>query len=271
VPTVDAEGHQHQPRNMPDILSRILYRLSLLALPLLLAQGLWARRVTPRLPEGDDAPDGSVPGEGASLELVVLGESTTAGVGVASHDLGLAGSTARALARRLDRSVHWRALGVNGFKAASVRRELVPRIPQRPAGLVVIALGVNDTAKLTSPRRWQRELDALIDAARERTGPCPVVLAAVPPLGRFPALPRPLRWTLGLRARELDRRARELAATMTDVYHVPFTPADEPDLFAADGYHPSERGYALWGEILAHAVPPRRLTPPGRSGKTDAG
>lgn len=256
---------------MPDVLSRALYRLSLVALPLLLVQGIWARRVTPRLPEGDDAPQGSVPGEGAPLELVVLGESTTAGVGVASHDLGLAGSTARALARRLDRSVHWRALGVNGFKAASVRRELVPRIPERAAELVVIALGVNDTVKLTPPRRWQRELGALIDAARERTGPCQVVLAAVPPLGHFPALPRPLRWTLGLRARELDRLARELARTMPEVYHVPFTPADEPDLFAPDGYHPSERGYAMWGEILARAVPPRRLTPPGRSSGPDPG
>jgi lysophospholipase L1-like esterase len=120
----------------------------------------------------------------------------------------------------------------------------------------VVALGVNDTLRLHSPGRWTTDLRRLIGLLRERCGAVPVVLASVPPMGVFPALPQPLRGVLGLRAAVLDRAAARLAGEMDAVRHVPVPiPVGAVDaFFCADRFHPSPYGYALWGEALGRAA-----------------
>jgi len=122
----------------------------------------------------------------------------------------------------------------------------------------VIALGVNDTLRFHGYGRWMRDLRALVDGIRERCGPVPIVLAAVPPMGKFPALPQPLRGVLGLRAAMLEAGAATLAAEVPGLVHVPM-PLDPAapvgQFFCADGFHPGPYGYAVWGATLArHAA-----------------
>ena len=52
--------------------------------PVLLAQGHYVRRVTPRLPEPEGLRQG-VEGSGPPLRLLILGDSSAAGVGVATQ------------------------------------------------------------------------------------------------------------------------------------------------------------------------------------------
>ena len=73
--------------------------------------------------------------------------------------------------------------------------------------MIVLALGVNDVLRFNAPGRWTRDLTQLIADLRERVGTAPVVLASVPPMGRFPAFPQPLRAVFGWRATALDRAA----------------------------------------------------------------
>jgi lysophospholipase L1-like esterase len=122
--------------------------------------------------------------------------------------------------------------------------------------VAVVALGVNDTLRLHSPARWSRDLRGMIEYLRFRCGPLPVVLAAVPPMGRFPGLPQPLRGVLGLRATVLDRAAARLAGEMEAVHHVPMplAPGSVEHFFCADRFHPSPRGYAEWGAVLGRAA-----------------
>jgi len=75
--------------------------------PLLLAQGLYVRRFTPRLPEPQGPRAGSC-GQGPSLRLLVVGDSAAAGVGVSHQDDALAGQLATCLAR--DFSLSWQLL-----------------------------------------------------------------------------------------------------------------------------------------------------------------
>jgi lysophospholipase L1-like esterase len=83
----------------------------------------------------------------------------------------------------------------------------------------------------------------------------PVVLAGVPPVGSFPVLPQPLRALLGLRAWWLDRAAARLAAADSHAVYVPTRiRGDLRHLFAADGFHPSAAGDAVWGAALAAAA-----------------
>jgi len=233
---------------------------ALAAAPLWAAQALWARRRIPRLPEASGPQAGGDTLGQDVLRVAFLGESTVAGVGARTQEAALAGQTSAALARALGRPVAWQAVGRNGVTFARTLQHLVPALPAEPPGVVLVALGVNDVIGFTSMRAFRRQARGLLEALRVYTRGL-LVLAAVPPMSRFPALPQPLRAVLGLRARMLDGELRRLAAAMPLCLHVPMgLDVRDPAMMAADGFHPSEDGYRAWGEQLARAIAGHALT-----------
>jgi hypothetical protein len=64
--------------------------------PILLCQGKYVRRVTPKLPEADGPRFGEA-GVGKPLRLLVLGDSAAAGVGVNTQQEALAGHLVKGL------------------------------------------------------------------------------------------------------------------------------------------------------------------------------
>ena len=242
---------------MHDLPLRSLSAVSFVLLaPILFLQGRGVRRVTPRLPPADGPHQGIVPGP-RPLRLLIAGESTVVGVGVATHDEGLAGQTARALAASTGRGVRWRVLGRSGATARHLVAECIGPAAPIHADVIVIALGVNDTISVSPVGRWVRALDALLHGVRRTSSDAAVIVSGVPPMQIFPAFPAPLRHVLGLRARVLDRAAVRWAAGHAGVTHVPHLttpPADVPEMFCADRFHPSVLGYARWGAALATAA-----------------
>ena len=220
-------------------------------LPLALAQGYWTRKHTQRLPDAEGPNSGVATGDGAALRLIIIGESTVAGMGARTHEFALTGQTAAALARHTKRRVDWLAIGRSGITARQALSELIPRLMGQQAGLAIIVLGVNDSIGFTSAARWANDVRNLIEGTRTHLGDVPIILAGVPPMNVFPALPRPLSFVLGARASVLDKASGRLAARLSRVIHVPFQIEGGRELFCADGFHPSELGYKLWGAQLA--------------------
>lgn len=229
------------------------HAVTLPTLPILFVQGRQARRRTPRLSEAGEPFCGRIAGRLPTIRLIMLGESPVAGVGVAHHAEGLSGQTAQALHDRTQRAVAWEAIGKNGMTARGCQRQLMPCLVGKQADILVMALGVNDVTGLHSPSRWQTDLRQLIMAARELLGDIPLIVAGVPPLGRFPAIPQPTRSILGMRANALDGAARLLAQQMANVTHCP-TPPPPATMFARDGYHPGPLGCTHWGRVLAETM-----------------
>ena len=255
------DGSQSTTRTPYGNTIRALHALSIASLillaPVLLFQGRRVRRLTPRLPPADGPQDGTI-GDGPDpLRLVVVGESTAMGVGVAAHAVGLVGHTARALGSAMGRPLHWRVLGRGGATGRALLKEFIAPAPPLDADIFVVILGVNDTLGFSSPAGWTRSLDALLESLRRRSAGAPIVLAAVPPMQHFPALPSPLRQVLGFRAYVLDRAAIAWAGARQAVAHVPYRFAERaeiPEIFCSDGFHPSALGYQRWGAALAAAA-----------------
>lgn len=227
----------------------LLWWLALVPLaPVLLPQALYASRATPRLPAASGAREGiaGTGQTGRALRLRVLGESTAVGVGVERMVDGLAAQLARCLAERFSRQVRWQVAGESGIRLAELERLPALR-EEEPADLVVLVLGVNDTLGLSGRRHWQAGLGRLIEAcAGEGTG---VLLAGVPPVRHFRALPWPLRRMFGWRASLLDRWARRVAE-QKGVVHLPVRLPFEPRFLARDGFHPSAAGYRRWAQDM---------------------
>lgn len=193
---------------------------------------------------------------GPHRRLLVLGESTAAGCGIATQDEALAAHVAAALAERVQAPVAWRAIGCIGITARRAARELEAAVADEPqADVAVIALGVNDVLGQTSARAFVADLMAVVAMVQRHHGRTAVVLAGVPPVGAFPALPQPLRGLLGWRARRLDRAAWRHAKAAGLVYVPTRLDGNDRALFAADGFHPSSAGCAVWGRALVQAAP----------------
>lgn len=238
--------------------------------PLLIAQGRRVRRIALRLPEAAGPREGSegLPEEGAvrPLRLLLVGDSSAAGVGAPTQDQALAGNLARALigAAAFDR-VAWRLEARTGAAAADVL-DMVRALAPWPCDVAVLVVGVNDVTGAAPPARWQRTVDRLVDTLRHRHGARIVVLSGLPPMHRFPLLPQPLRWYLGEQARRLDAALARRAAADPALRHLPLPAMDERSTthagspipvgspMAADGFHPSPVGYRIWAEALAGEV-----------------
>ena len=94
--------------------------------PLLIHQGRKARRDTPRLPEATGDCHGQY-GDGIpERRLLVIGESTAAGVGVQRHEQGLASQLARLLHERSGKTVAWHTFGINGATLSELMDNLSP-------------------------------------------------------------------------------------------------------------------------------------------------
>ena len=179
----------------------------------------------------------------------VLGESTAVGVGVDQLEDGLAAQLARCLSERFARTVRWKTCGESGIRLAGALERLLPDVrEEEPADIVLLVLGVNDTMGLCGKRRWQEGLARLIDGCADEGAR--VVLAGVPPIQHFRALPWLLRHVFGWRASLLDRWARQVAERK-QALHLPVRLLFEPRFLARDGYHPSSAGYRHWAEGLA--------------------
>jgi lysophospholipase L1-like esterase len=227
--------------------------------PVLLAQGRWTRRRTPRLPEAQGERQGRC-GEGALLRLLIVGDSSAAGVGVAHQEQALAGHLARELSQEAGpRCVAWQLVARSGATTAQALELLRERRPG-PADLAVAVLGVNDVVDQVPTARALQARAALTDWLRREAGVRHVVHAALPPMHRFPALPQPLRAVMGLDARRHDRALKQWCERRDDVSYAWMGVNLTREVMAHDGFHPAEPVYRHCGQALARHIAGRLLT-----------
>jgi lysophospholipase L1-like esterase len=219
--------------------------------PLLLAQGKWTRWRTPVLPEAEGEREG-VCGDGAAMRLLIVGDSSAAGVGVGTQDVALAGQLTRRLAQA-GRRVHWRLVARSGANTAQAL-QLLQNAGAAPADIAVVVLGVNDVVDQVPIARALEHRAALTDWLRRETGARHVVHAALPPMHRFPALPQPLRAVMGLDARRHDRALKRWCESRDDASYAWMGVDLTREVMAHDGFHPAEPVYRHCGQALARHI-----------------
>jgi lysophospholipase L1-like esterase len=225
-----------------------------------------------RLPQGDGVylPGGTrlqadsevesgrpvIAAEMSPFTLVMLGDSTSVGYGARTADELPGVIIARGIARHLDRPVHLRSHGLTGACTADLPRQLQLCLADAP-DLVVILIGGNDLRDRVPPWRSAAQLG---HAVRNLTDlGIPVVVGTCPDFGAISAIPQPLRsllstWSLRLAA--LQERAVTAAGGRPVALARLVSPqfVGNPDLFAADRFHPSGAGYGRAMQVLLPAA-----------------
>jgi len=223
------------------------------ALPFVIPQAVRVRRNAPRFP-APSGPRSGVVGKGRALRLLAIGDSIIVGVGARTMENALVGLVAANLASRLERRIHWSAVGSIGATTTKVHRQLLPRVEAQPFDLIIVSAGVNDITALATRAHWRAALDGLLGALGAHSPRAVMALVGIPPLGRFPLLPQPLRSVIGLRGGTFDSVARAVVARHPRVTYVPVTLTAGPGRFSEDGFHPSETSYVAFGDAMAEAL-----------------
>lgn len=214
--------------------------------PLLFLQGRYTRRKVGLLPEAAGEKSGLTGDGDNAANLFVIGESTVAGLGARTHALALSGRFAEQLSSRIGRPVRWTVVGRNGVTAKRTIDELVPMMPDEKFDYILIGLGGNDVMKLSSPRKWRRDMTRLLGIIRERNPEAVIFITNCPMIKCSPVIPHPVKFLLWELSKLHDANIREFTADMERVFYY-HQPADvDVEGFFADGIHPSEQGYADW-------------------------
>jgi lysophospholipase L1-like esterase len=195
----------------------------------------------------------------AALRLVVLGDSTAAGTGVADLADALPVQIAARVAAALERPVAVTGFGVSGARTEGVIRDQVPLLDGTDPEVVVIVIGSNDVTGLTTPWALRRQTRELLEAAHAAAD-APVVLAGIPLFRGAGAIPQPLRRVTVAYANRMRPVQREAAGSVEGVRYVPIADeasprfAGRPEAMSADAYHPSPVGYGFWADAIAPRV-----------------
>ncbi len=218
--------------------------------PLLIAQGMYVRKITPRLPEPEGERHGKH-GAGPWLRILILGDSSAAGVGASTQAEALSGQLAEQLAAHVD--TEWQLWAKNGYTSQDILAVLDTKTAE-PFDAVLISIGVNDITGGLSQARWLALQRTLIEKLSHSFSAKRIIFSSLPPMQHFPALPQPLRWVLGQRVKQFNRALQQLIGQYPNCQMVKNDLPMQAHFMASDGFHPSATSYTIWAKQAAQAI-----------------
>lgn len=214
-------------------------------LPFLIAEAKSIRKAGVKLPA---LAEHLIIGSG-TLNLIILGESTAAGVGSSSKETTLAGYFNRFFKGKYTIE----NIGKNGLtvKDAYLLFEEKSEFSNTKTTGIFLFLGANDCFKLTNPKSFQEKLSNLIEQISLKTKPEWIYMADIPPVHLFPAFSVKMRSFLKPQRFYLQEKMSEISKNNPKIIFEPISLDLEPGFFSEDQVHPSDLGYQ---KISAFAI-----------------
>jgi lysophospholipase L1-like esterase len=234
------------PERKPGLL-RASRALAMLQSPVVLTQGRRLKASTPHLPEAALPWTGELAGPDP-LRLLVLGDSTAAGVGAATQAEALPGRLADALHARTGRGIRWRAVGKNGATSLEIVDRFLEDALSEPADLLFLSIGANDAMTMRGAGAFVRDVRRILDAFDARNPGATVLMSSLPVFGRFALLPQPLRTALFRHALALEAAARRVVEARPRTMMSNDPPPYAEGFWAPDLFHPGPSGYRDWAD-----------------------
>ena len=183
---------------------------------------------------------------------VALGDSTGVGVGARSG-----GGYPDRLLRRLSArhpGLRLPNLCESGATSSHLLRDQLPRALQTRPRLITIGIGINDVGMQQPDEAFAINLEEIVNPLRKLGAP--IVIANLPDLSLSPAAARLVPQALYERRLQVFNEHIESTVArhhlaLVDLWKFSrHALAERPELFSADGFHPSAEGYEAWAELM---------------------
>ncbi|WP_406832136.1 SGNH/GDSL hydrolase family protein [Pedococcus sp. KACC 23699] len=210
----------------------------------------------------DGAPDDNGTygaGSGEPVELIVLGDSSAAGMGADRPHQTVGAIIANGVSALTGRPVHLTNTAVIGSESSGLELQLANALDRvaRPH-VAVIMIGANDVTHRIDKAIAVRHLETVVRSLRELG--TEVVVGTCPDLGTIEPIPQPLRligrrWSRDLAAAQTVAvvEAGGRTVSLGDLLGPEFYERPQ-EMFSADRFHPSPAGYARAAAALLPSV-----------------
>ena len=226
---------------------------SWLALPLYIVQGLWVRKNSLRLPQAKGKRSGTYGTGEPGYRILVIGDSSAAGVGVKNVADTLGPQFCRQLHDKTGHTIAWHMSGHNSAVAGQIRDLVVPNLEPVDYTHILIMIGTNDMKNMHTGSRWKSEFGGLLYALRTRFPESKIYWHQAVDMGKTPALPKILGTILNWRRALFNRKGAQLCEERGAVA-IPPLPIEDAAGFCRDGFHANEAGYEVWAAHLLEHV-----------------
>lgn len=218
--------------------------------PIYAVQAAICYATIPRLPEpiGDRM---MRMGQGKPLRLLVIGDSSAAGVGAQSQDEVLLGHLTRDLSRDWDVTC---TLWAKSGATLATTLAMLDDMPPEEFDIAFVTLGLNDVKNGVRFQAWVADYTRLLKRLRRRHKVPRVIVSGLAPIRLFPALPTPLKHMLGDRAEWFDTALESLVAATPHAEYLPLDLEMDVTKMSVDGFHPGPEIYAEWARRVIRAI-----------------
>jgi lysophospholipase L1-like esterase len=219
-----------------------------------------ARRIVGKPFEGapdDNGQYGS--GRGYPVQLVVLGDSSAAGMGADTAQQTVGAIIANGISALSGRPVRLTNVAVSGAESSGLDQQLANALDKVDnPDIAVILIGANDVTHRIDKSIAVRHLEQTVRALRATD--CEVIVGTCPDLGTIEPVAQPLRllarrWSRDLAAAQTVAvvEAGGRTVSLADLLGPQFATFSR-ELFSHDGFHPSPAGYARVASALLPSV-----------------
>jgi len=232
-----------QPQSTNPMKIQLLYFLERVllvpCLPFLYFSGKNARKKIKKLPPQSDYQ--YLPSLSKDNTLLIIGESTVAGVGASSPQTTFASNIAMLSFNGFE--IH--NIGKNGLRAEKLMGLLMGNSAAKETAFTgaIVMIGANDCFKLTHPKKFIKDLEMFLQFLILEKGVKKIIIPMVPPVHVFPAIPGLLRFFLRMHRYLLISEIRNLSQKIVPLHYDTSKQEFTVNFFAADGIHPSDLGY----------------------------
>ena len=235
-------------------------------LPLMYFQGKNIRKKIPQLPEAKE-PKGFVNGDfNKTINILSIGESTIAGVGIDFHKNGFTGTLANTLSTELKNNVNWRVYAKSGYTVKQVCEKIIPKIEETATDIIVIGMGGNDAFTLNSPKKWISDINKLINLLQDKYPNTPIFFTNMPPIKEFPAFTKTIKFVIGNLVEILGKELKNVVQNKENVFYFDeiitlkewskkhSLSISNSTIYFSDGVHPSKLTYQIWGKEIGEFI-----------------
>lgn len=188
------------------------------------------------------------------LTYVAIGDSLTAGVGASLVSSSLPALLAEKISAEKRVAVSVRNLGQPGATSFDILTGQILDAGGLKPQIITLFIGTNDLHQFVPVEKFKGNLLAAIGALK-RIDQAEIYLINLPYLGAkdlvLPPYDLYFEWQLKRYNAAISEAAAETSVRLIDLYSASEQPLRaDPGLYCLDRFHPSDRGYALWVDLI---------------------